>query len=43
MTELIFENEKEERILARMQGTTTYANEALHGFAYACVLKTLHS
>jgi hypothetical protein len=34
-TELMFENDREERILAKMQGTTTYANNALHGFGYA--------
>lgn len=31
-TDLIFENEKEEHILVHMDGQTTYANKALHGF-----------
>jgi hypothetical protein len=37
---LIFTNDAEDRIFLSMDGTITYANNALHGFGYAYVFRT---
>ncbi|KAH8654202.1 hypothetical protein BGZ61DRAFT_524296 [Ilyonectria robusta] len=36
--QLLFENDSGQRILAKVTGTTTYGNMALHGFGYATLL-----